>query len=91
MLANLASLISLHIDSADLVLLFGPSLSDTNTMGWSTVPDPQATITFHKTRIETESTSQDLQIKNFMRSLLACLKKSNTLSDKRSYPPLGSP
>ena len=32
--------------SADLVLLFGPLLSDTNTAAWSLVPDPERSISF---------------------------------------------
>lgn len=40
-----------YTESADLILLFGPLLIDTNTLRWSIVPDPEFTITFHKTRI----------------------------------------
>jgi pyruvate decarboxylase len=80
-----------YTDSADLVLLFGPLLSDTNTLGWSTVPDPRVTIAFHKSKIETESTSHELHIKSFMQRLLVRLRQSQVSFDKRPCPSLGSP
>ena len=80
-----------YTDSADLVLLFGPLLSDTNTIGWSVVPDPRVTIAFHKSRIETESTSHELHIKSLMERLLDRLRQMKTPLEHRPYPFLGSP
>ena len=84
-----------YTEAADLVLLFGPLLSDTNTLGWSTVPDPRVTIAFHGSRVEIDSTSQHhLQIKSLMQRLLERLRQRKTLEpvgDNRKYPSLGSP
>jgi len=35
-------------DDTDLILHFGPILADTNTAGWSNVPEPTVTISFEK-------------------------------------------
>ena len=37
-----------YTETADLALLFGPLLSDTNTMGWSIVPDEDISIHFSR-------------------------------------------
>ncbi|KAF2181769.1 pyruvate decarboxylase [Zopfia rhizophila CBS 207.26] len=63
-----------YTDSADLALLFGPLLSDTNTQGWSAVPRKDITIAFRRKSIEIgASTSHCLHIKSFMRTLLGRL------------------
>ena len=84
-----------YTEAADLVLLFGPLLSDTNTLGWSTVPDPRVTIAFHKSRVELDSTSQhELQIKSLIQRLLERFrqrKELESVGDHRTYPSLGSP
>ena len=40
------------VRSSDLVLAFGPQFSDTQTLGWSLVPDPASTITIGKNTID---------------------------------------
>ncbi|KIW13710.1 hypothetical protein PV08_08901 [Exophiala spinifera] len=37
-----------YVSEADLVLAFGPMFSDTQTLGWRVVPDPEKIITFGK-------------------------------------------
>lgn len=66
-----------YTDSADLTLLFGPLLSDTNTQGWTTVPKKDITISFRRNSISIgTSKTFELQIKSFMRKLLDRLDKS---------------
>ncbi|KAF2490463.1 putative pyruvate decarboxylase [Lophium mytilinum] len=79
-----------YTDSADLALLFGPLLSDTNTQGWSAVPKEDITISFRRNSIDIGATSHELQIKSFMRSLLSKLDPSK-ISSKKPNPPLASP
>jgi pyruvate decarboxylase len=60
-----------YTDTADLALLFGPLLSDTNTMGWSTIPPNYITVQFRRTYIKIfGENSKALHIKSAMRKLL---------------------
>lgn len=60
-----------YTKNADLALLFGPLLSDTNTQGWSAVPRKDITIAFRRKAIEIgESETHVLQIKSFLKKLL---------------------
>ncbi|KAF2811022.1 putative pyruvate decarboxylase [Mytilinidion resinicola] len=79
-----------YTDSADLALLFGPLLSDTNTQGWSVVPKEDITISFRRNSIDIGSASHELRIKSFMRSLLSKLDPSK-ISAGAPNPPLSSP
>ena len=54
--------------SSDLVLAFGPMFSDTQTLGWSVVPDVQKTVTITNQSIRLPS-SHDINTKNFMEKL----------------------
>lgn len=66
-----------YTNTADLALLFGPLLSDTNTQGWSVVPKQDITIAFRKKEVEIgEIESHALHIKSFMKRLLDRLDKS---------------
>jgi pyruvate decarboxylase len=40
-----------QFESSDLILCFCPHYSDTNTYGYSTIPDPNKTISFHRTLV----------------------------------------
>ena len=51
------------MDASDFVLAFGPMFSDSQTLGWSTVPDPKKTIIVPK---DIEGTP----IKRFLRTLI---------------------
>ncbi|KAF2866638.1 thiamine diphosphate-binding protein [Massariosphaeria phaeospora] len=71
-----------YTDRADLALLFGPLLSDTNTQGWSAVPKKASTIAFRRNAIEIgESESHALHIKAFMKKLLVRLEPKRLPSD----------
>lgn len=60
-----------YTDTADLALLFGPLLSDTNTMGWSAVPPDDITVQFRRTHINIfGERSKELDMKRFMRTLI---------------------
>ena len=64
-----------YTDTADLALLFGPLLSDTNTQGWSAVPTKDVTIAFRRKAIEIgENESHALHVKCFF------VAESNDLS-----------
>ncbi|KAF2738614.1 putative pyruvate decarboxylase, partial [Polyplosphaeria fusca] len=49
-----------YTDSADLALIFGPSLSDTNTPGWSGKLDNLNSITFHRDSVAMSASSSEL-------------------------------
>jgi pyruvate decarboxylase len=66
---------------ADVVLIFGPLLSDTNTARWSTIPEAQTTVMFnldfvevlsHPTSRDTinEAVWQDMRSKEVLQALL---------------------
>lgn len=60
-----------YTDTADLALLFGPLLSDTNTMGWSTVPPKDITVQFRRSHISIfGKSSKPLDMKRVMRKLI---------------------
>ncbi|OCK79671.1 putative pyruvate decarboxylase [Lepidopterella palustris CBS 459.81] len=79
-----------YTDTADLALLFGPLLSDTNTLGWSTVPKKEITISLRRTAIELGPSSHNLHIKSFMQKLITRLDSSR-LSARKPTPSLSSP
>lgn len=62
-----------YTDTADLALLFGPLLSDTNTMGFTTVPSTPITIAFHRDRVRlggsNKSETHHFHMKSFIRRL----------------------
>lgn len=66
-----------YIDSADLVLSFGPHHSSTNSYRFSTVPKPAVAVTFTATGVQVQSdTFQDLPAKYFITKLLERLEHS---------------
>ncbi|EME39456.1 hypothetical protein DOTSEDRAFT_138869 [Dothistroma septosporum NZE10] len=60
--------------SADLVLLFGPLLSDTNTAAWSLVPDPERVVSFHRSEVNICGKSCEVDGKQVLRTLVERLK-----------------
>lgn len=66
-----------YTNTADLALLFGPLLSDTNTQGWSAVPRKDITVAFRRNSIELGVTKvHALHVKGFLRRLLDRLDAS---------------
>jgi pyruvate decarboxylase len=63
---------SLYLDSCDLVLAFGPMFSDTQTLGWKTVPDAVKTVTIGKGFVldGRSGAKTDINAKVFMRALI---------------------
>ena len=83
------------VKSCDLVLQLGPLMSDVNTFGFTTLPDPQVTITFHRDSVDIGGTSQaeayrNLHVKPLLRKILDRLDKSK-LPKYDPYPDLGDP
>jgi pyruvate decarboxylase len=81
--------------SCDLILRLGPLDSDVNTFGFTTLPDPRATITFHRDSVDIGGTSQseeyrNLHVKSLLRKVLDRLDKSK-LPRYDPYPDLGDP
>ncbi|KAH7122641.1 thiamine diphosphate-binding protein [Dendryphion nanum] len=77
-----------YTQTADLALLFGPLLSDTNTQGWSAVPRNDITIAFCRDAISIgDSKTHQLHIKGFMTRLLERLDSSKLA---RNIPHTGS-
>ena len=88
-----------YTDEADCVLLFGSLPADTNTLGWSTLPKPQSTLSFdrEKLRIRDAVTIgtplRPLHHKPLLRALVSRLSSnfSTALSFPEPSPPLPSP
>ena len=60
---------------AELVFLFGPLLSDTNTTGWTAIPDPKVTITFKYDEIvDTDGMYHKIHLKSLLQDLLKRLE-----------------
>ena len=77
--------------SCDLVLRLGPLNSDVNTYGFTTVPDPAVTITFHRDTVEVGSSHyRNLHIRSLLRKILDRLDVTR-LPKYDPYPDLGSP
>jgi len=79
--------------SCDLVLRIGPLNSDVNTFGFTTIPDPRVTITFHRDSVEVGGEDQaakygNLHVKSLLRKILDRLDKSK-LPRYDPYPDLG--
>jgi pyruvate decarboxylase len=63
--------------NCDLVIKLGPLDSDVNTFGFSTIPEPKASIVFHRDYVEIGGTRyQNLHIKSLLRKILSKLDKS---------------
>jgi pyruvate decarboxylase len=84
--------------NADLVFIFGPLLSDTNTARWSTIPDTDTIVLFDLDSVELlkigyhflarpESVIQDMRTKEVLRALVEKAKDTNltfsNIADRR--------
>ena len=81
--------------SCDLVLRLGPLNSDVNTFGFTTIPKPQVTITFHRDSVEVGSAGngghyKNLHIKGLLQKILDRLDASQ-IPKMDPYPDLGDP
>jgi pyruvate decarboxylase len=65
------------VQSCDLVLRLGPMDADTNTYGFSTIPDSKVAINFHRDDIDIDgSLVENIHVKHLLRSLLKQLDPS---------------
>jgi pyruvate decarboxylase len=81
--------------SCDLVLRLGPLNSDVNTFGFTTIPDPKVTITFHRDSVEVGNAGngghyKNLHIKGLLQKILDRLDHSR-IPKMNPYPDLGNP
>ncbi|KAH8901288.1 putative 2-oxo acid decarboxylase [Thozetella sp. PMI_491] len=66
-----------YINSADLVLHFGPHLSDTNTFSFTTVPNETVTIAFSQNTVKNGSNIyHDFPTRRFLSKVLESLDRS---------------
>ena len=82
-------------DSADVVLWFGPHKTNTNTYGFTTIPDPTKTVLFRPRSIQIgESLGaaevRDVSMKDVLRALTRSIEESS-LKRWIPHPELGSP
>ena len=76
-----------YTSSADLVLMFGPVLSDTNTAGWSAVPDPSVTVSFNFDTVVVLGKQHKLNSKELLQSLISRLQEAKKSFDLTSTKP----
>ncbi|KAE8416071.1 thiamine diphosphate-binding protein [Aspergillus pseudocaelatus] len=66
-----------YFDSADLILVLGPHYSNTNTLGFATIPKQEVSISFSGTTIQIgKDLHRDYSIKEFLTQLLESLDHS---------------
>ena len=86
-----------YTNDADCVLLFGSLPSDTNTLGWSALPNPRATLSFKRGQLRVRDAvtvgtdSQPLHLKPLLRALISRLSSSRAFPFSTPSPPLPSP
>ncbi|RDW60695.1 hypothetical protein BP6252_12078 [Coleophoma cylindrospora] len=59
-----------YAQASDFVLAFGPMFADTQTLGWSTVPDSKVTTRIGRNSIDTFDKSTSIDSKTFMQKLI---------------------
>ena len=65
--------------AADLVLIFGPILSDTNTARWAGIPDANDTVLFNLDSVEMpDRLWQGVRSKDLLKSLISRLKEEDS-------------
>ncbi|KAE8352711.1 thiamine diphosphate-binding protein [Aspergillus coremiiformis] len=75
-----------YFDSADLVIVLGPHYSNTNTLGYTTIPKQEVSISFSGTAIQIgKDTHRDYSIQQFLTQLLESL--DSTRIPKITGPP----
>jgi pyruvate decarboxylase len=79
------------VQSADLVINFGPMFSDTQTLGFKVVPDPAKSITVCKSSITDGMSGRTTAIesKSFMRNILASMN-AGRIQHQRETSSLGN-
>ncbi|KAL9622892.1 MAG: hypothetical protein Q9160_002818 [Pyrenula sp. 1 TL-2023] len=81
---------SAYVEQADLILLFGPLLSDNNSSGFTTIPDPARTIVFEKDKIELfKNATYQYNSKEALRAILDTLQ--HCIFDRERYITLQTP
>ncbi|KAK5099826.1 hypothetical protein LTS08_005541 [Lithohypha guttulata] len=80
------------VESCDLILRIGPLASDVNTYGFTTLPNPKKTISFHRNTVEIGDSNSfnNVHVKPLLRKILNRLDKSK-LPRYDPYPDLGDP
>ncbi|KIW44346.1 uncharacterized protein PV06_05360 [Exophiala oligosperma] len=80
-----------YVNGADLVLAFGPMFSDTQTLGWKVVPEPEKTITMGKNHLSLPTRTSTTLSRINLHSLLPRLTKllDKTLLSKPDVSTLG--
>ena len=81
------------VQACDLVLRFGPLNSDVNTYGFTTIPNPDVTITFHRDSVHFGGAGdgahyRNLHIKSLLRKILDRLDTAR-IPKYDPYPDLG--
>ncbi|KAK5088455.1 hypothetical protein LTR05_002673 [Lithohypha guttulata] len=78
------------VDDADLVLAFGPMFADTQTLGWTVVPDPTKTIIIgkQKTWLFGEREPGQVDARELLRALTSNAKNKKSLSSTHKHPPI---
>lgn len=79
------------VESCDLVLRIGPLISDVNTYGFTTIPNPKCTIDFNRTSVDIGGTNSftNVHVKPLLRKILDRLVVSR-LPRYEPYPDLGN-
>lgn len=79
------------VESCDLILRIGPLPSDVNTYGFTTIPNPKHTISFHRNSVDIGNTNSfsNMHVKPLLRKILNRLDKSR-LPRYDPYPDLGN-
>ena len=87
-----------YTDDVDCVLLFGSLPADTNTLGWTALPNPEKTLSFQqgqlrvRNKVTVGTDSRPLRLKSLLRALLSRLtSNSSMLSFPTPSPTLPSP
>ena len=73
--------------SADLVLMVGPLLSDTNTVGWSALPATENTIYFNQSTVEIDGISHSVSSTAVLDDIVAQMQRESLPSRQRSHAP----
>lgn len=76
------------VDAADLVLCFGPHFSSTNSFGYTSVPNPAATISFGDQIKCGDDVFRDVPAKDALARLLQRLDTARLEETYRTYPDL---
>lgn len=80
------------IDACDLIMVFGPHFSTTNSFQKSAVPNPAVSVSFTATAIQIgDRKFNDILPKNFLSEILGSLQGAIDLAKYNPYPELETP